>query len=349
MTIGRDRLRNPVIPAICLLALAYSPAAAWDEDGHIIITRAAFVKLPESMPHWLRTAEVRARLEYLSTEPDRWRGQHNVHLDHINNPDHYIDEESLHPYGLSIKTLPLFRREFTDILATERALHPDKFASYDRSRDRSYTRLSPGLLPYRIAEVQWRIAGCWTTLKTYEKHPDLVTQDMIDNARQNIIYHMGILSHYVGDGSQPLHTTEHHHGWVGPNPKGYTQEHEFHQYIDGGIILHHGFTPESVAKKALPPRTISQEDYWKEIGAYLYETFEQVEPLYALEKSGELRSEAGKRFIENRLLSAGAMLSGVWSAAHEGARIDEFRENQLEEKKRSREQQKKKRIEKKAA
>ncbi len=348
MAIGRDGFWKSATTATCLLFLACSPAAAWDEDGHIIITRAAFVKLPETMPQWLRTAEVRARLEYLSAEPDRWRGQHNNHLDHINSPDHYIDEELLHPYGLSIKTLPLFRREFTDILATQRALHPEKFDPYDRTRDKSYTHLSPGLLPYRIAEVQWKIAASWTTLKTYEKHPDLVTKEMIDNARQNIVYHMGILSHYVGDGSQPLHTTEHHHGWVDPNPKGYTQEREFHQYIDGEIILLHGFTPDSVAKKALSPRTITQDGYWKEIGAYLYETYELVEPLYALEKSGALRGEAGKRFIEDRLLSAGSMLSGVWVSAFEGARIDDFRENQLKEKK-HRQQQPQKKIEKKAA
>ena len=39
---------------------------------------------------------------------------------------------------------------------------------------------------------------------------------------------MGVMGHYVGDGSQPLHTTVHFNGWVGDNPKGYTTKQTFH-------------------------------------------------------------------------------------------------------------------------
>lgn len=315
--------------AVIQLGALNATAQAWDETGHIIVTRLASEKLPDDMPDWLRTPEVSYRLEYLSSEPDRWRGQKNVHLDHCNNPNHYIDEEYLYPFGLSLKNLPPLRRELLDIMAAQRALEPDKFPRYDRSRDRSYTNLVPGLLPYEIAELQWKLAGSWTTLKTYEQHRELVSSEMIDNARQNIIYQMGILSHFVGDGCQPLHLTKHHHGWVGDNPRRYTTDKGFHAYIDGGVISHHKLTPDGMEHLAKPARRVTKTKYWRDICAYLHESFLLVEPLYALEKSGELKGPKGKAFIEDRLVEGGAMLSGIWATAYRSAVIDDFRVRQL--------------------
>src|ERR1022692_3331273 len=37
-----------------------------------------------------------------------------------------------------------------------------------------------------------------------------------------IVFLAGWLGHYVGDGSQPLHTSIQYNGWVGPNPHGYS-------------------------------------------------------------------------------------------------------------------------------
>ena len=325
------RILMVCMAVVCLSAAA--PAMAWDEEGHMIIAHLAIAKMPDSMPDWLRTPEVRSRLEYLSSEPDRWRGQRSSVLDHYNNPTHYLDAEQLEPFGLTLKTLPPLERQFLDRMAVERALHPDKFKPYDPKEDAAYTNLVPGLLPYGMSELQWMIAADWTTLRTYEKHPDQVTPEMVRNARENIIYNMGILSHLVGDGAQPLHMTAHHHGWVGPNPKGYTTEKSIHSFIDGGVISLHHITADSLVERAKAPRKIGKDETWKVIGDYLDETFQQVEPLYALEKSGDLKKEAGKKFIEDRLLDGGAMLAGVWVTAYEASTIDEFREKQLAAKK----------------
>ena len=113
---------------LCAIGAVFGNRAfGWDEEGHVLITRLAVEGLPSTMPAWLRTPKVRARLDYLSTEADRWRGQGNVHLDHINKPDHFFDVEKIYPFGLSLKTLPPLRREFTDLLAKQRALNPGKF------------------------------------------------------------------------------------------------------------------------------------------------------------------------------------------------------------------------------
>lgn len=315
--------------ALTAVSILCGTLRAWDEDGHVIVTRLAHHKLPERLPPWVRTLEVRQRLEYLANEPDRWRGQHNVHLDHANFPNHYIDLEQLEPFGLTIQTLPPFRRQFLDVLAAQRTAHPEKFPAEKNERDNSYSYNIPGLLPYEIAECMWRIASGWTTLKTYEKYPKYVTDDMIRNARENIVYDMGILSHYVGDGAQPLHLTEHHHGWVGENPKSFTTDRKFHQLIDGGVIAHHHIQADPLLPKAKAPRAVSQAEYFRDIGTYLNETFELVEPLYVLDKSGDLMKEPGKKFIEARLIEGGAMLSGIWVAAYDGSTIDDFRAERL--------------------
>ncbi|MFQ5412048.1 MAG: hypothetical protein ACE5EC_07110, partial [Phycisphaerae bacterium] len=310
--------RYPLPLAYLAVAMLFTPTAtsyAWDEDGHAIVTHLAIDALPETMPAWIKTPEIRARLVYLSAEPDRWRGQNSPQVGHATYPDHYIDEELLHPFGLSLKTLPPFRREFTDLMAAQRATAPDKFDPRNTEKDANYTQLSPGMLPYRIVESQGLIAASWTQLKTYEKYRDRVTQSMIDNARRNIVYHMGILSHFAGDGAQPLHLTHHHHGWVGPNPKGYTRESGFHRYIDGDIIRHHAISYDSLMSRRRPARKISTTNEWDAIRAYLYESFEQMDPLYALEKSGKLTGPEGKRFSEDRLMTGGAALAGIWTAA----------------------------------
>lgn len=318
----------------CVLLLARTPktAVAWDEDGHAIVTLLAHDKLPADMPDWIRTPKVRARLVYLSAEPDRWRGQHNVHLDHINKPDHYLDVESLSDFGLSLKTLPLLRREFTDHLAVHRAEHPkNEYKGYGKGRDSDYVSAVPGLLPYEIAELQWTIAASWTQLKTYEEHADRVSPAMIENAKENIVYHMGILSHFVGDGSQPLHLTHHHNGWVGENPNGYTTDKGFHSFIDDGVLTLHRISYDDLIDRAKPARDVSTDNYWRDINAYLQETNDRVEALYALEKGGDLRKARGKQFIESQLIEGGAMLSGIWEAAYRGAHIDEFRVKRLNE------------------
>ncbi len=176
------------------------------------------------------------------------------------------------------------------------------------------------------------MAASCTTLKTYEEHRDLVTDEMIRNARENVIFHMGLLSHFVGDGCQPLHLTEHHHGWHGPNPNGYTTDKAFHAFIDGGVIAHHQLNAESLMPCKLPAATVEAEKYFPQICEYLYGNWEQVEPLYKLEKSGQLEQEKGREFIEQQLLKGGSMLAGVWMCAMESAVIDDFRVNQLKEK-----------------
>ena len=72
-------------------------------------------------------------------------------------------------------------------------------------------------------------------MKTFQKYGGTPVE--IANAQADIVYVMGVMGHFVGDGSQPLHTTMHFNGWVGDNPNGlHDASQKFHAWIDGGYF-----------------------------------------------------------------------------------------------------------------
>ncbi|MEE8170006.1 MAG: hypothetical protein V3T70_05610, partial [Phycisphaerae bacterium] len=217
------RARWGLLAGFCLLAMV-SRSAAWDENGHVMVTELAVAGLPSDFPAWLKDAPNTRRLAYLSAEPDRWRGTHLPAMTHWNNPDHYLDVEFLEPYGLSLKTLPRLRYEYVGRLAAYRALHPDAFGPAKADDDPNLVRITPGMLPYRVMELYARIRSGWSTLRTFEKYADTAESWRIEAARTRIVQAMGLLSHYIGDAAQPLHTTKHFNGWAGDNPNDYTTQ-----------------------------------------------------------------------------------------------------------------------------
>ena len=175
----------------------------------------------------MREPAAAERVAFLSGEPDRWRNVQDLQLRHCNGPDHYIDLEQLDDYGIKADSLPVFRYDFVAQLALARQAHPEKFAKINSERNEDHTRQLVGLLPWTIAEHYSRLKSAFSYLKALEKAG---TPEEIANAKANVIYLMGIMGHYVGDAGQPLHTTIHHHGWVG---KTRTITPRIHAFMDG--------------------------------------------------------------------------------------------------------------------
>src|SRR5207302_8577195 len=124
---------------------------------------------------------------------------------------------------------------------------------------------------------------------------------------------MGVMGHYVGDASQPLHTTIHHHGWVGENPHHYATNGSFHAWIDGGFFNKTGGANlKEMQTKVRPAQIVSlnnraanPEEMFQAAVAFIVEQHKLVEPLYQLEKEGKLSGEGeqtqpGKAFLEGQ-------------------------------------------------
>ena len=136
------------------------------------------------------------------------------------------------------------------------------------------------------------------------------TPEEIANAKENIIYVMGTMGHYVGDAGQPLHTTIHHHGWVGENPQGYTTNSSFHAWIDSGYLNKVGGVKLEEIETRLHPaqlvsidgRTAKPEEMFQAAMLFVIGQNKMVEPLYQLDKDGKLSGE-GEKGMEGKAFS----------------------------------------------
>jgi hypothetical protein len=314
--------RSLALTALIGLLLAASPAPAWDAAGHRTITLLALDRLAQTKdcPEWLKSDAERQKIAWQSGEPDRWRGTRTPTLKHENDTDHYIDIEDLEPFGLTLRTMPMLRREYVSAMAVARAANPDRIPPVNPAADAAKTLGYPGFLPQAIMEHHDKLRSSFNTLRILESLPDASSsrrQLQIEQARANIRVEMGLLSHFVGDAAQPLHTTTHHHGWVGDNPKGYTTDRGIHRRIDGTVIELHRLN--YAALSAIPadpaPRVADHANPWNDVLSHIERSFAKVEPLYALEKSGDLDKQPGKDFIAERLLDGAAMLGDLYTSA----------------------------------
>jgi len=338
-------MRNffPLCLATAAAILFSNQVFAWDYEGHRAVNQLALASLPVDFPAFVRTPEARERIAFLAGEPDRWRNTSDLALRHVNAPDHFLDLEDLDDAGLALTQLNEFRYSFTVQMAAARAAHPEHFPAIDPEKNKDHTRELPGFLPWSIIECYDKLKSEFSYLKAFE---ELGTPEEIANAQANIVYVMGVMGHYVGDGAQPLHTTKYFNGWTGANPHGYTTARTFHAWIDGGFLIKTGgISAAALAERVkpavyLPPPkdTDGRSPMFVNVLNYLVEEHTKLEPLYALEKAGKLSSEGGqftegRAFLENQLLSAATMLGSLWLSAWREAPTDNYLRAQLLERK----------------
>jgi hypothetical protein len=330
--------------ACAAIALVPAPALAWDAHGPRIITllaldgmRSRLANAPAgvAMPEFLTSDRVRTMVADQSTVPDRWRSVRiDAHL-HARNPEHYINVENLEPFGLTLETIPPLRYEYLRVLAVQKHVHPEAWETgetppYDPSRDPLKIYEWPGFAPHAIVEAYGQLVSSMRVYRQMEA--ELAALDAgagervretadarLEMARANVLYHMGVLSHFVGDIAQPLHNTRHFNGWVGSNPDGFTTDRGFHAYIDGGVLEHHALTYAGLKDGATTQRTVNARDPWKGTLEHVRRAFEQVRPLYELQKSGDLQKDPGKALITERLRDGADMLGAMYAAAWESS------------------------------
>jgi hypothetical protein len=288
-----------IIPGLVALVLMQNDTAvAWGNDGHIAINRVAAEKIPATMPRFLRRAE--AEIAYLGPEPDRWRSPSEFALKNAQEPDHFIDLERVS----WLDPLPQGRYEFYRKLYEKRAATP----STDHPDD--YLPEHVGLQPYITMEVYGRLKAAFREYR----HRQAAHQP-IEAVQRTIVFYAGWLGHYVGDGSQPLHTTVHYNGWIGANPNGYTTEHGIHAQFETAYVAAN-ITAKDFAGLVKAPERL--EDPFARYVAYLRQSNALVENVYALEKTGGFAgkgSPAAFDFTVHRLAAASQMLLDLWYTA----------------------------------
>jgi hypothetical protein len=335
-------MRTSLAAAAAFLLLVVNIASAWDYEGHRVVNQLALASLPTNFPAFVRAPEAVERVCFLAGEADRWRNTPDLSLQHCQEPDHFMDIEELGQFGFNAEMLPVFRYDFVSQVAAARKAHPEIAAS--GSDDPAHKHVWIGLLPWAITENYSKLKSGFSYLKAFEQNNG--TPEEIANARANILYVMGVMGHYAGDASQPLHTTIHHHGWVGENPHGYSTRSSFHSWIDGGYFLKMGGANVKEMQGKLRPAQIVQtkdrpakpEEMFQATMLFILEQHKLVEPLYQLEKDGKLSGEGekglqGRAFLEGQLMKSAQMLGDIWFSAWQQAPADTFLIRQLEKRK----------------
>jgi len=321
--------------------LSVVPAAqAWDYEGHRIVNQLALAALPPEFPAFVHQPENAERIAFLAGEPDRWRNNPDFPIKQFNVLDHYLDFEQLEWAGLDSKTVSDLRYVFVVDFAKGRAANTDKFPSINPARNKDHTREWPGFLPWAVTEYYGKLKSAFSYLKAYETFGG--TPEEIANAQANIVYMMGVMGHYVGDGAQPLHTTVHHNGWEGENPHDYTKWRGIHAWIDGEFIGQTGINAESLRSRVtevvplnMSSRADGRDPVFVATMDYVAEQNAQVEPLYVLDKEHGFKlddaSEAaqGQAFIKKQLIRGGEMLAAIWLTAWRNTTEDKYLTDQL--------------------
>jgi len=266
-----------------------SPAAfAWGNHGHRLANKLAASSLPADVPAFLRSPEAVAEIEYLGPEPDRWRSPAEPELVAAQAPEHFIDMELADALGpLSHRRLDFEAKVFA---AGQR---PEKIGLQPWVTDEVWERLKSAMREYR------KLTAAKPDAKT-GVNPD------IHAVEQAVLFYAGWLGHYVGDGSQPLHTTIQYNGWVGANPNGYTTEHKIHWQFEGPFVDANIHEAEVQAK--MTPAKAIDGDIFDAYVAYLRNTKTYTEKVYQLEKAGGF---AGAGTAESRAFTAERLAAGA--------------------------------------
>jgi hypothetical protein len=299
--------------ASAVLCGSADSAFAWGSTGHRMIGQAAIEALPEDVPAFVRAESSAVAVGELSREPDRLRGAGKA-FDADRSPAHFVDggDDGKVAGALMLAALPPTRDDY------EAALRAAGTSSWKM-----------GYLPYSIIEdwqqlardfAYWRVDHAAARYTTDDHHRVWFEADQ-ERREGQILVDIGQLSHFVGDGSMPLHASIHFNGWGAfPNPAGYTQE-KVHVPWEGLYVRQ--VVDYQAMKAKMPAFSDCGCPIEQRVGAYLAADLATVVPFYELEKAGAFKAadRKGVDFTTARVAAGAAELRDeivlAWRASRE--------------------------------
>jgi hypothetical protein len=269
------RARGAAVAAATLvLACVAAPAAAlaWGLQGHTMIGQAAMAHLPPSLPAFVRSDAARQEIIYLQDEEDRLKAgeQDEYAWSREWTTDHYIDigDDGKIAGIVPLNALPETRDDF------EKALF---------RANPSVDPYDVGFLPYAILEGYEQVRTDFALWRAADAKSD-TSDDTLE--REGLVIHdIGIVSHFIGDGSQPLHVTVHYNGWGDfPNPQGFTESRDTHAEFESDFV--DKFLTLADVQPLVGSAQVLSAIPMPEIEQYLAATDADVVPLYQIEKAG---------------------------------------------------------------
>jgi hypothetical protein len=297
-------LTAALLPVLAVgLSLSCGQVLAWGATGHRLIAREAMASLPAEAPAFLRTSAAIDTVGELGREPDRWKGAGKTH-DTDRDPAHFVDvgDDGAIFGGPALGALPETREAYDAAL---------RIAGTDSWK--------AGYLPYAIIDGWQQLVvdfGVWrvdTAVAAKGGDPVHRAWFVADGLERQalILRDLGVLAHYVGDGSQPLHVTVHFNGWgPGPNVEHFTQQ-KVHAGFEGDFVRR-TVTPLAVRSLMTPYADCRCKiEQWT--STYLTATNGAVTSFYRLQKAGGFTGDdlRGASFAAARLAAGASALRDV--------------------------------------
>jgi hypothetical protein len=304
------RVRVFLLLSVSLVVTA--PGAwSWGPDGHRMIGELAVKALPADLPAFLHTPEAAAEAGYLGPEADRERGAGEA-FDSDRSPAHFVDvsDDLTILGGPSLKALPPTREAYDTAM---RAVGSSQYKA--------------GYLPYSIIEgyelmtkdfAYWRVDMAGEKFAKADAARAWYAHDRVE--REKIAIHdLGYWSHFVADGSMPLHASVHYNGWGKfPNPEGFT---DAHVHVPWENTYVHDNITEREVEAAMAAVHECACTIAMRTSDYLASDQAEVVSFYRLEKQGAFAKPTpeGKAFTAKRLAAGAAelrdMIVEAWRAS----------------------------------
>lgn len=238
---------------LLVLLCSLRPGHAWSLAGHSLIAAGAVEALPPEVPDWFRAGA--AQIAHDAQTPDIEKDKTLPMMNEAEYPRHFFDWELI-----GLDALPPTRRDFYRQCARKR-VNPSEV----------------GELPYVLAEWTQRLTMDFAQTRAFPNNAF---------ARNKAIVTAGLLSHYAGDATMPLHVTVDYDGRADANGK--SPRSGIHASVDS-LIDKLRLTPTQLAQD----QTIEPlPDLWQGIEAQLRESRSHIDQTYALESQLPLEKGA---------------------------------------------------------
>ena len=307
-----------LISLACILCMAAPQLGGWGFRGHTTANLAAVETIPADGPVFLKA--YKAYIGHLGPVPDTWRSPTEPYLRISEDPNHgwYTEQFDF------IKEIPRSRTEFTlrvydeylrvskSDLQRAKLLNIRYTGLQAYSMMEGYERVKAGMRLYRLATEKagtyrlQNIGGLYAAISALYKDPDQA-KTMLAN---DIAFYMGWLGHYIADAAQPLHNSQHHDGWNGENPKGYTRDPNIHGRFETAYVDLIAVT-EADLLPLVPTEARHLEDPWTAILDHMIQAREFVEDVYRLDLRGAFKDPKdadARKLVHTRLASGAAFL-----------------------------------------
>jgi hypothetical protein len=175
-----------------------------------------------------------------------------------------------------------------------------------------YERVKAGMRLYRLATAEnstyrfRNMRSLYAAISPAYKDGDAVKAMLATD----VAFYIGWLGHYIADAAQPLHNSQHHDGWNGDNPKGYTRDPEIHGRFESAYVDLIG-TSEGDVLPYVRKEARHLDDPWMAILDHMIEARNAVEDVYRLDLRGAFKNAGdaeAKKLVYTRLASGAGFL-----------------------------------------